>query len=292
MSGAGFEVLAIDPVVLTGARGFGSSRLMSPYVWRTADGGYSMLVRVVGEDDGSTGSIWYATGDGLAFAASSEPALAPGSADLDIGGCEDPTRVPVGDGCLVYYTGIGPDGTAQLLWAVGTDPRSLEKRGVAHASTASDRNTKEAAVERPGGEWMLLFEYSRDGRSRIGRAKAAGPAGPWEEEADPMQARSGSWDCWHLSTGPLLMDEAGGPVMFYNGANADAMWSIGWVRFDAACGRETARCDGPLIAAPAQDGPAGRQMAFAASAVRIDDQTIWLFYTHDDRSLMRATLRR
>lgn len=292
MSGSGFEVVAIDPVVLGGSNRFEHSRLMSPYVWQAADGEFSMLIRVVDEDGGSTGSIWYATGDGLAFTASNEPVLEPGPDDLDIGGCEDPTLVPVEDGCLVYYTGVGPDGTAQLLWAVGPNVRSLEKRGVAHASTATDRNTKEAAIERPGGEWLLLFEYSRDGRSRIGRAKAERPNGPWDEQDDPMRARSGRWDCWHLSTGPLMMDEAEGPVMFYNGADDDAAWAIGWVQFDAACGRETERCEEPLIAAPAQGGPAGRRMAFAASAISINEENIWLFYTHDDRSLMRATIRR
>jgi len=313
MNALGFEVIATEEVALTGAALPTEARLMSPYVWQTLDArperddkkrepGFvkhpatanplKMLVRVVRDGADSTGTIWHATGDGLAFIASEAPVLTPGPDLLDIGGCEDPTLVPVDDGCLIYYTGIGTKGRAQLLWASGPGIRALEKRGVAHASTASDRNTKEAAVERRGEEWLLLFEYSRGGRSRIGRATADSPAGPWREKADPMATRPGAWDNWHLSTGPLLVDAPGGPVMFYNGAYADAEWSIGWVQFDADCTRVVARCVAPLIAAPSRAGPKGRQMAFAASAVVRDDGEIWLYYTHDDRMLRRARLLR
>ena len=132
---------------------------------------------------------------------------------MDILGCEDPTVVPTQEGCIVYYTGLDKEGAAQLLYAAGRDIRSLRKEGIAYASTETELNTKEATVDRTDdGEWRLLFEYSRDSRSRIGIADGSGPAGYWTEHPDPIAPRDGKWDCWHLSTGPLLMDESDGPL--------------------------------------------------------------------------------
>lgn len=281
--------MAVEPVQLAKKGTLARCRLMSPYVWREADGTFSMLLRVVDDRGDSTGSLWFARGDGLEFVPHHGPAVKPGPEPEDVGGCEDPTVVARDDGILVYYTGVMADGTAQLLYAVGPDAHSLGKRGVAHASTAADHNTKEAAIERLNDGWILLFEYSRDGRSQIGRAEAESPAGPWTEQENPIRRRKGQWDSWHLSTGPLLIDEPEGPVMFYNGATPDAVWSIGWVRFDATCRHVVERSIDPLIAAPAASGAAGRRISFAASAVRVEDR-IFLYYTHDDRNLMRATL--
>ena len=286
-----FEVLSIEPLRLDGPEQFLQSKLMSPFVWQQRAGRYSMLVRVVPEDGKTTGSIWFATGDGIAFHAEAKPILEPGPDDLDIRGCEDPTVVPADGECIVYYTGVRKDGVAQLLYASGPDVHSLTKRGVAHASTSADKNTKEAAVERSDGRWLLLFEYSRDDRSRMGRAEGEKPAGPWKEQADPLIVRPNAWDSWHLSTGPLLLDEPDGPLMFYNGADAAGNWAIGWVRFDECCRSETARCDRPLISSPTVPGPDGRRIAFAASAVS-DGAEIALYYSENDRSLHRANLRR
>lgn len=291
MSDAAFEVLVVEPIRLTGAASLGGKKLMSPYVWEQAPGRFSMLLRVVDDDADTTGTLWSATGDGLNFTLAERPTIQPGPEEVDIGGCEDPTLVHVGGDCLVYYTGVSSDGTAQLLYATGPTIAELRKCGVAHASTASDRNTKEAAVERRGDRWVLLFEYSRDGHSRIGLATSVDPAGPWEEEHDPFRSRPGAWDGWHLSTGPLLIDEPGGPLMFYNGATKDGTWSIGWVRFNPDCSAPLARSEEPLIRAPAEGGPDGRHIAFAASAVPAGAST-WLYYTLNDRALYRATVRR
>lgn len=263
---------------------------MSPYVWRHPTGEYLMLFRVVGDRQASTGSLWLARGNGLTFTLDSAPVLTPGPEPYDIGGCEDPTVVHTGDDCLVYYTGIDAEGVAQLCWAEGADIGSLKKRGVAHASTASDRNTKEAAVEQTLDHWLLLFEYSRDGHSRIGRAEASRPNGPWRETPDPVKARSGQWDNWHLSTGPLLIDQPHGPTMFYNGSDADAVWQIGWVTFDETCQRVVRRGEYPLVGAPERPGPDGRRIAFAASAVDRGEE-LWLYFTVDDRRLRRAIVR-
>jgi len=291
LSGASFELLAIEPLRLLGAKILGRKRRMSPYVWRNPSGDCSMLFRLVDGQVAATGSLWLARGNGCTFTLDPKPVLTPGPEDFDIGGCEDPTVVHVDEGCLVYYTGLDRDGVTQLLWAEGPDMRSLQKRGVAHASTASERNTKEATIERFGDGWLLLFEYGHAGRSRIGRGEANGPAGPWKETSDPLGRRDGCWDNWHLSTGPILIDEPGGPIMFYNGADADAVWQIGWAKLDETLARVISRCRSPLVEAPRCPDQSGRKMAFAASIVANEDQ-FWLYFTHDDRSLRRAIIRR
>ena len=103
--------------------------------------------------------------------------------------------------------------------------------------------------------------------------------------------REGGWDNWHLSTGPMLMDRADQPVMFYNGATRDARWRIGWIAFDAKCQRVTDRCVQPLITPPPVDDRTATDIAFAASVIKQGDD-IWLYFSLEDRRLARARLRR
>lgn len=294
-----YTVEKIEPVAVDGPASLAECQLMSPFVWRGREGGgLSMLVRAVSQEHaktgkGASGVIWYATGatDGLNFTSWREPLLVPGPDSIDIGGCEDPTLVATDEDCIVYYTGLDRTGEAQLLYAQGRDVGCLRKVGIAHASNRTERNTKEATVERTmAGDWRLLFEYSRDERSRIGLAIGEGPAGPWREQSDPLIARDGKWDCWHLSTGPMLMDEPGGPLMFYNGADQDASWGIGWVQLTQECHHAKSRSDEPLIG-PQRGTKGDREINFAASAVGRDD-AIWLYFTRNDQALFRATIRR
>ena len=77
--------------------------------------------------------------------------------------------------------------------------------------------------------------------------------------------------------------------MFYNGANKDADWGIGWVALNKDLTTEVERCDGPVIAKPAKpDG--SRDISFAASLVTKGDE-IWLYYSKNDEELFRATLK-
>lgn len=291
-----FEVVRIEPLRLDGPDELLSRQLMSPYVWRARDGRLLMLARAVpepGSSDPLTGRIWLAEGsdDGLSFRADSGPLITPGPAALDIGGCEDPTVVPTEQGCVVYYTGIDANGDGRMLYASGPDIRQLEKRGVALASSKTERHTKEATVERAkAGEWRLFYEYAHAGRSLVGLAVGSGPNGPWQEQDDPFSTRPGAWDRCHLSTGPLLMTDPKAPVMFYNGADKDADWGIGWVMFDEDCRRVVSRGDKPLIAPPAPSG-GGLDIAFATSALEEGDR-IWLYFSRNDRSLQRALIRR
>ena len=98
-------------------------------------------------------------------------------------------------------------------------------------------NTKEATVNRTAdGHWRLFYEYAQDDASRVGLAIGGDVCGPWQERPTPFMPREKNWDNWHLSTGPLLVDQPDRPVMFYNGATRDARWRIGWVAFDPANG--------------------------------------------------------
>ena len=291
MSEAPFAVASIEPVVLEGPPGFAAWGPMSPYVWPLANGRFAMLLRAVPPDASITGLIWYAEGDGLRFAADPASLLAPGPDPIDLAGCEDPTVAWIEGECIVYYTGLRPDGVAQLLCARGPDVRAIRKCGVAHASTASDRNTKEATLERLQRQWLLLFEYSRDGRSRVGKANGPTPLGPWQEQADPFLARPDAWDCHHLSTGPLVLDASRDPVMFYNGSDGAANWAIGWIELDQTCSHAIARSAEPLIVPGGDPAADGRLIAFANSAV-CRGSRIWLYFTHNDCVLYRATIER
>ncbi len=292
----GFAVEAIDPVRVHGAAILSQRQLMSPYVWRARDGGLHMLMRAVPDPaSGSliTGRIWHGLGDasGLDFQMDEAPLLTPGPNPDEMLGCEDPTVVPTDEACIVYYTGLDRNGDAQMLYAAGADIATIKKKGVVFKSRKTRRHTKEATVNyTKDGAWRLFYEFSREQRSVVGLALGQGPAGPWQERAEPFHARPELWDCHHLSTGPLLMEANQLPVMFYNGATETAQWRIGWIAFDHDLQSVVQRCDAPLIAPPPRERGA-RDIAFAASLVRTADE-IWLYYSVDDRTLYRASIAR
>ncbi|MEO5867685.1 MAG: glycosidase [Sphingomonas sp.] len=292
-----FNVTALEPVTLHGPPALMERALMSPYVWQERDGRLGIMVRAVPNDldRSDTGVIWAGwSDDGHVFWMDDQPAILPGPAAIDIGGVEDPTVVPMADGSyVVYYTGVCADmAHGEMLYAAGPDIRHLEKRGVALASTKSMGNTKEATVNRTAdGHWRLFYEYALDNTSRIGLAIGPDVGGPWSEEPTPILPRSDSWDNYHLSTGPMLMDDPDCPVMFYNGATADARWRIGWVAFARDCMSVVARGIEPLITPPPVADRSSTDIAFAASVI-VQRNEIWLYYSLEDRKLARARIVR
>lgn len=292
-----FNVKRLEAVTISGPPAVMSRDLMSPYVWREADGRYGLMVRAVvppGTELTDTGVIWSGwSDDGRHFNMLDVPSIQPGPGDHDAGGVEDPTVVRTADGYFVYYSGVLSDHShGELSYATGPSLDRLTKCGVALASSKSEGNTKEATVDRtPDGLWRLFYEYAADEASRIGLAIGEDVAGPWREQPTPLMPRIDSWDDWHLSTGPLLTDDPARPVMFYNGATRDARWRIGWVAFDADYTRVIARGIEPLVVPPPADDRAATDIAFAASVV-IDGDGIWLYYSLEDRRLARALIRR
>lgn len=290
-----FLVERIDDVILDGPGELLASNLMSPFAWREqGDAGLHALVRAVPphrKPGQESGRIWFGRSgsDGLVFRMDDTPLLVPGQHGDDARGCEDPTVVRTEDGYVIFYTGVDRDGNGHLLHATGRDMRSLEKRGVALPNAKGEKNSKEATLLRDDGRWRLLYEYSADGHSLLSLADGDGPSGPWHEQPDPFGPREGRWDGWHLSTGPLLRSDPERPVMFYNGANKDADWGIGWVALTPDLRSVVARGEEPLIAPPA-DATGPRDISFAASVVETDG-TIWLYYSRNDRELKRATIR-
>jgi predicted GH43/DUF377 family glycosyl hydrolase len=295
-----FAVEAIEVVKLDiGGRAdglFPGHDLMSPYAW-DADGCVHLLVRVLknplGADD-PTGVIYSGTcQDGLDFTMDREPAIAPGRDFFESGGVEDPTVV-TGDepALLVFYTGV--DGNREqgcLCVASGPDLGHLTKQKVLLQAPEGEGNIKEATVVRGAdGRWRLFFEYARDNASRVGLAVADDPCGPWQVAEDPFTVREDLWDTWHLSTGPILAREGQPPVMFYNGATADARWRIGWIAFDENYTRVVDRCIEPLLVPPPPKERAGIDIAFAASCLDRDPD-ILLYYSLEDRLLRRAVVR-
>ena len=296
MPAVDFNVEQIDAITMTGNALVSRRDLMSPYVWRTDEGIYAMLVRAVPRpgETGDTGTIWYATStDGLKFTATDRPILSPGPGPDDVGGCEDPTPVFCEDGSVViYYTGVDATRThGEMLYAVGPSIDRLAKQGVAMPSTPSQGNIKEATVDRTRrGGWRMFFEFARNEASLVGLAIGGDIAGPWTDEREPFAPRTDSWDSWHLSTGPLLTKDKNRPIMFYNGATHDARWRIGWIAFDAEYTKIVDRCIEPLITPPPSSERTATDIAFAASVVVVDEK-IWLYYSLADTHLYRALIR-
>ncbi|MEG8044696.1 glycosidase [Sphingomonas sp. LR59] len=291
-----FEVERIDTVSISAPDELLSKQLMSPFVWQEKDDArLHMLVRAVpsnkDEQKTESGRIWYGQSgsNGLFFQMDAAPTIVPGPGGKDVRGCEDPTVVQTKDGYTVLYTGVDGSGTGHMLYATGSTIASLEKRGVALADSKTENNVKEATVLRDGDTWRLLYEYAHKGHSLISLAYGEGVAGPWNEQPDPFGIRKGHWDSFHLSTGPLWRGDPEMPVMFYNGADENTDWGIGWVAFSPDLSRVVARSDKPLISAPTDvDGP--KDIAFAASLVD-NEGALWLYYSRNDRELRRATIR-
>jgi predicted GH43/DUF377 family glycosyl hydrolase len=76
-------------------------------------------------------------------------------------------------------------------------------------------------------------------------------------------------------------------VMFYNGANAQAHWRIGWVEMDEH-GKITDRSVEPLITPPASK-PGEVNIAFSASTILAGDE-IWLYYSTEDDKPFRTII--
>ena len=293
-----FNVEELNTVVLHGPPELCDRDLMSPYVWKDANGRYGIMIRAVPSVDMThtdTGHIWAGwSDDGVTFTMLDKPSLVGGPDENDRGGVEDPTVVQMEDGSyVVYYTGVASDMThGEMFYAVGPSLDALVKTGVALASTKSMGNTKEATVGRTSdGGWRLFYEYAADDASRVGLAIGPGIAGPWQEQATPFMPREDGWDNWHLSTGPMLHDDPERPVMFYNGATRDARWRIGWVAFAPDCMSVVDRCIQPLLTPPPLADRTDTDIAFASSVV-VEDGVIWLYYSLADRKLARARLRR
>lgn len=269
---------------------------LSPFVWKTG-ARWEMLVRAVPMRDDrpalKTARVYYGQSqDGLRFAMDDTPALLPGPGSEDVDGCEDPTVAVDGGTHYVYYSGWNEQARqGALLLAAGQDGAHLHKQGVRLASTPQQANPKEATIARAqDGTWRLFYEFAANDASQIGLASAPHVDGPWTVQTPLFHVRPGRWDGWHLSTGPLLLDDPQRPVMFYNGATRDAHWRIGWVMFDADYTQVTARGETPLITPPPPTGDA-TDIAFAASAVE-EGEAVYLYYSVADKYMSRAFLRR
>ena len=295
-----FAVEKIDVVQLDIARApdglLAGHDLMSPYVW-AAEGRLRLLVRVLKNPLGPsdpTGLISKGeSDDGLFFTMDREPVIAPGPDFVDAGGVEDPTVV-IGHEphLMVFYTGVDARREqGSLLVASGPDLKHLTRDKVLLKAPEGEGNIKEAtAVRGADGRYRLFYEYARDRASRIGLAVADELMGPWEVAEDPFTVREELWDTWHLSTGPIVARAGQPPVMFYNGATADARWRIGWIAFDENYTRVVDRCIEPLLVPPPPNERAGIDIAFAASCLdRPPD--ILLYFSLEDRLLRRAVVR-
>lgn len=271
--------------------------LMSPFVW-TEGAVTRLLVRVVPNPLGPhdpTGIIWGGdSDDGLHFTMRDDPAIVPGPNADDAGGCEDPTVVHGEDGAyLVFYTGVdAARSQGSLLVAKGPSLDNLQEQRVMLKAPEGEGNIKEATLAQGSdGQFRLFYEYARDNASRIGMAVGPSAEGPWAVTDDPFPIREDSWDNWHLSTGPIVQLPGQDPVMFYNGATADARWRIGWISFAPDFSRVTGRGLEPILMPPPAKTRDATDIAFAASCL-VEGDAIWLYYSLEDRILRRARIHR
>jgi predicted GH43/DUF377 family glycosyl hydrolase len=291
-----FALLRNEPLSLERAEPLASMYTLSPFVWAERSR-FHVMLRAVNRSPiaaEKVARIYYGrSSDGLRFVMNAEPALRPGREDADRDGCEDPTLAVVDDRWYVYYTGWNQERLrGELLLAVGSDAEHLTKRGVALAASECLTNPKEATiVQAADGSWRLFFEFAADGASKIGRARSDAVDGPWSVLGPIVDTRPGSWDDWHLSTGPVSCSDPERPVMFYNGATRDARWRIGWAVFDRDFTTVVERCEEPLITPPPAQGE-DTDIAFAASHVELEDGELWLYYSVADKDMHRAVLRR
>jgi hypothetical protein len=137
----------------------------------------------------------------------------------------------------------------------------------------------------------MFYEYAQDNASRIGLALADDLSGPWRPVDDPFSVGERLWVNWHLSPGPFFARVGEPPVMFYNGATADARWRIGWIAFDDNYTRVVDRCIEPLLVPPPPKERAGTDIAFAASLID-EGPDVHLYYSLEDRVLRRAVVRK
>lgn len=290
-----FAVAEVTPLQLERKSPLAEMYTLSPFVWRE-DATYKLLVRAVPRSNmpaKKIARIYYAEStDGIRFKMGGEPVIAPGPGEDDEDGCEDPTVAMVGGTYYVYYTGWNERAKrGKLLLAAGPDPYHLEKRGVALPSKRDCENPKEATIVQAGdGTWRLFFEFAAGGASKIGIASAPAVDGPWTVLAPLFNARPDRWDSWHLSTGPVLRSDPKHPVMFYNGANRQADWRIGWAVFDDHFTNVFARCHDPMITAPPRAKLGDTDIAFAASSIEAED-AIHLYYSIADKDMFCASIR-
>lgn len=291
---AGFALEKTEALALEGSASVLNMFALSPCVWWEA-GQYALLLRTVPHSDDKAEKISriYAGSscDGLRFVIDAQPVIAPDSGADDRDGCEDPTVAVTEHGTYVYYSGWNAaEETGRLLLAAGPDSRKLQKRGIMLAPMEGYANPKEATlVQVPDGSWRLFFEYADEGASKIGLASGPAVNGPWTVLPPVVEARPGHWDDYHLSPGPIFNADSERPVMFYNGANEDTQWRIGWIAFDENYTRILERSDAPLIVPPPGQ-PGDTDIAFAASCVTVNGSA-HLYYSIADKELFRATLR-
>ncbi len=292
----GFVVDGIERVTLGRRNRLDDMYVLSPFVWRSADG-FQLLVRAVPRRDDEPrlkmAEIWFGeSADGLHFEMDEAPVIFPGPALDDLDGCEDPTVIVTDAGVHCWYTGWNQAQlTGRLMHAAGPDARRLDKLRRALDSRPPYANPKEATVApAPDGSWRLFFEYAQDEHSKIAVATSPGIDGPWQVNGPLLAARPDDWDSWHLSTGPVVGAGTDRPVMFYNGATRDAAWRIGWAALDATLIEVVERCDAPIIV-PEKLASGASDIAFASAAIEMKEET-WLYYSLSDKDLFRARLRR
>lgn len=288
-----YEVGEPEPLVLTAGPALSAMFVLSPFVWREGPR-WRLAVRAVPHSERpeeKVSRVHLGTSeDGLHFRMDDEPVLPPGPDPDDRDGCEDPTVVGHDMGCAVFYSGWNQEAEeGRLLWAWSRgDVADVDKRGRVLPEPNRYINTKETALIRAAdGSWRMFFEYA-DGRSLIGVAEAPSLDGPWAPQTDPFGTRENSWDSWHLSPGPIIKAGTDAPVLFYNGADRETRWRIGWVQLSPDCRSIAARGAEPTVLPHGITGD-DTDIAFAASAVE-DDGGLWLYYSVSDKNLFRVRL--
>ena len=227
-----YKVVADEALEIVAGEPLAGFYQLSPYVWREEDR-FRIALRAVNHSDvpeEKVSRVYFGSSeDGLSFAMRAEPELYP-SPGPDSRGCEDPTIERAGETLQVIYSGW--DGEAsRMLRASGPGTERLTKHGPMWPDDPRFANPKEAGILRVPDGVRVLFEYARDGASRIGSARAERLDGAYALEEGPIGPRDDHWDSWHLSPCDGVVWE-GRRILIYSGADKETNWRIGWAELD------------------------------------------------------------
>jgi|GEM_PF-184830 len=292
-----FVKYAGNPIMGPRGTGWESYRVYNPSVI-VENGIFHMLYRAEG-GDGISGRIGYAwSTDGLSFTRLPDPVLSP-SESYDIGGCEDPRVVKIGNRYYMTYTGNDPlEGggyrtPGNICLARSEDLIHWEKLGEtvqpAHAWNSHQIKAGALVPEKIGGYYYMFYMgENQPWRGRIGLARATDIDNvlTWEDFLDRpiLEPRSGNYfDSVGVEPGAVYMlgDRI---LLIYNGWGSseqpDAyIHRTGWAIFSKDF-QLLARCEEPIID---EYVPGTSNMIAFSESICFKDGVWYIHYGMQDR---------
>jgi predicted GH43/DUF377 family glycosyl hydrolase len=267
--------------ILSPTEGFFSKGIYNPTLIKEKETIF-MLFRGESED-GVTGRIGLAKSvDGLHFEVYPQPVITP-SEEFDIGGCEDPRLIKVGETFYLTYVGnAGEYGVTNLCMATSVDLLNWKKWGrVLHSTKSwSSGQIKAGAIlpQKLGGRYIMYYMgEERPWKSSIGIAYSEDLIN-WYEGEGPVLAPSKDFDSEGVEPGPnpvLLLE---GILLIYNGWGKDHIYKPGAALFSTERPNELLyRTCTPLFK-PTKEYKRGKEKEHVVTEGLLMTEDEWLLY--------------